>query len=390
MTLIQGFDCATKLTAKTAKALKEAGFEYAIRYLPTTEWKSLTKTEVKAILDSGLKLVSVYQWSANHSEYFTYERGKQDGAHASKVAKELGQPEGTPIYFAVDYDAQPKNIQGVLDYFRGVKVTIKGYKVGVYGSFYVMNEVKAKEPVDYYWQTYAWSYRKIADHIHMRQYHNGVKVAGVILDRNEFYKSPGAWNETSEWTTKPVPKEPPKQVEKYTLVTTIPGYYTAADAKDRKNQMNTVAKGEYFVFNRKKFGDKEMINVTTEAGTPGSWINTEENIVKTDNAPKTGTYTVKNGDTLSHIAQKYGTTVKKLVELNNIKNPNLIYPGQEIKLPGGSAPSGSTAAYYTVKKGDNLSKIAKAHGITLKKIINLNPQIKNPDLIHPGQKVRIK
>lgn len=48
------------------------------------------------------------------------------------------------------------------------------------------------------------------------------------------------------------------------------------------------------------------------------------------------------------------------------------------------------SVYYTVKKGDNLSKIAKAHGITLKKIINLNPQIKNPDLIHPGQKVRIK
>lgn len=389
MTLVQGFDTATKLTAKTAKALKDEGFEYAIRYLPTTEWKSLTKSEVKAILDAGLKLVSVYQWSANYPGYFTYERGKQDGAHASKVAKELGQPEGTPIYFAVDYDAQPKNIQGVLDYFRGVKETIKGYKVGVYGSFYVMNEVKAKEPVDYYWQTYAWSYRKIADHIHMRQYQNGVKIAGVVIDRNEFYKAPGAWNEKENWTAKPAPKQPAQTAEKYTLVTSVPGYYTAADAKARKNRMNTVAKGTYYVFN-KAHG---MINVTTKPGTPGSWINPADNQEKTSassGVAGVAVYVVKKGDTLSHIAKKYGTTVQKLVELNNIKNPNLIYPGQEIKLPGGSASSGSAAAYYTVKKGDNLSKIAKAHGITLKKIINLNPQIKNPDLIHPGQKVRIK
>src|SRR5690606_14242778 len=146
----------------------------------------------------------------------------------------------------------------------------------------------------------------------------------------------------------------------------------------------------YFVYNRKKFDKEEMLNVTTEAGTPGSWINTGDNKQSTSssgNAPSPKIYTVKKGDTLSHIAKKYGTTVKKLVDLNNIKNPDLIYPGQKIKLPGGSE---SEKKYYTVKKGDSLSKIAKAHGITLNQIIKLNPQIKNPDLIHPGQKVRVK
>ena len=43
-------------------------------------------------------------------------------------------------------------------------------------------------------------------------------------------------------------------------------------------------------------------------------------------------YTVKSGDTLSEIAQRFGTTVERLVELNNIKNPNLIYPGQVLKV----------------------------------------------------------
>ena len=42
------------------------------------------------------------------------------------------------------------------------------------------------------------------------------------------------------------------------------------------------------------------------------------------------TYTVKSGDTLSEIAEKYNTTVSKIVKDNNIENANLIYPGQKI------------------------------------------------------------
>lgn len=52
----------------------------------------------------------------------------------------------------------------------------------------------------------------------------------------------------------------------------------------------------------------------------------------TQNKPKNETYTVKKGDTLSAIAIKYKTTVAKLVKDNNIKDPNLIYVGQKIKI----------------------------------------------------------
>lgn len=50
------------------------------------------------------------------------------------------------------------------------------------------------------------------------------------------------------------------------------------------------------------------------------------------------TYTVVKGDTLSHIAVKYNTTVSKLAELNNIKNVNLIYVGQVLKIDGSADP----------------------------------------------------
>lgn len=49
-------------------------------------------------------------------------------------------------------------------------------------------------------------------------------------------------------------------------------------------------------------------------------------------------YTVKSGDTLSEIAEKYNTTVSKLVKLNDIDNPDLIYVGQKLLISGASAP----------------------------------------------------
>lgn len=94
-----------------------------------------------------------------------------------------------------------------------------------------------------------------------------------------------------------------------------------------------------------------------------------------------GTYTVKSGDTLSRIAAKYGTTVAKLVEINGIKNPNLIRVGQVLRLPGG-------AVKYTVVAGDTLSRIAAKHGTTVAKLAADNG-IKNPNLIHVGQVITI-
>lgn len=96
------------------------------------------------------------------------------------------------------------------------------------------------------------------------------------------------------------------------------------------------------------------------------------------------TYKVKRGDNLTKIATMFGVTVKQLVEWNNIKNPNLIYPGQvlAIKEP--------VKEYYIVKRGDTLSGIAKKYGLTLSKILALNPSIRNPNLILVGQYIRVK
>ena len=55
-------------------------------------------------------------------------------------------------------------------------------------------------------------------------------------------------------------------------------------------------------------------------------------LVKGSSGSKAEYYTVKSGDTLSGIAKKYGTTYQKLAQMNGIKNPNIIYAGQKIRV----------------------------------------------------------
>ena len=83
----------------------------------------------------------------------------------------------------------------------------------------------------------------------------------------------------------------------------------------------------------------------------------------------------------------YDTTVSSLVKLNSIKNANLIYVGQIIKLP-----VKTNKVSYTVQKGDNLTKIAKKYNTTWQELYKINKDIigSNPNLIKVGQVLKIK
>lgn len=99
-------------------------------------------------------------------------------------------------------------------------------------------------------------------------------------------------------------------------------------------------------------------------------------------------YIVKKGDTLTRIALWYNTTVEELVRLNNIKDPNLIYIGQRLLISVSDDPNKQKEVKYTVKRGDTLYRIANRYGITVNEIVELN-NIKNPNLIYVGQILRI-
>ena len=127
-----------------------------------------------------------------------------------------------------------------------------------------------------------------------------------------------------------------------------------------------------------KYGDGEVRKIVL-----GSRY--EEVQGKIDGSTSSATvYTVKSGDTLSGIASKYGTTYQTLASINGISDPDKIYPGQKIKISGGGG-----AAYYTVKSGDTLSGIAEKYGTTYQNLAKING-IQNPNVIYPGQRIRVK
>ena len=98
-------------------------------------------------------------------------------------------------------------------------------------------------------------------------------------------------------------------------------------------------------------------------------------------------YVVKKGDTLSAIAKQHGVTLQRLISYNHITDPDWIYPGEVIDIPHGE--NVSAMRFYTVKPGDTLSGIAKKHQTTVKKLQQLN-KIKDPDRIYPGQIIQIR
>ena len=110
--------------------------------------------------------------------------------------------------------------------------------------------------------------------------------------------------------------------------------------------------------------------------------------VRSDPIPViTGKYIVVRGDTFSGIAHRYGVTTAELARMNpHVTNINIIYAGQVLNVPKEDEP---TEIIYTVKKGDTLSKIANDYGTTWRKIADDNG-IENPNLIYAGQKLIIR
>jgi len=95
-------------------------------------------------------------------------------------------------------------------------------------------------------------------------------------------------------------------------------------------------------------------------------------------------YVVLPGDCLSILAQRFGTSVEELQRTNRIVNPWYIYAGQTLQVPSGTWAAGSGGTRYTVRPGDTLWHVAIRYSTTVWRIRIAN-NIRNPNLIYPGQ-----
>jgi LysM repeat protein len=310
-------DCATKLTKAYCEVLKKSGINQVGRYLPTTEWKALSKGEVDAIKETGLQLISIFEKGSTKASYFTYDQGVQDAKDGSQMAKDLGQTEGTAIYFTVDYDAQTKDFAGILNYFQGLKDTMKTYKIGAYGKFDVIVLLQTKKLADYFWQTYAWSHGQKAKNIHLFQYKNDTKAFGLSfgIDINQIENAVcGSWGKTS---VKPIVK-PVVQVPVKTSTYKVVSGDTLSEIAEKFKTTTTQLKALNHLADENKIYVGQVLKVSGTASKP-------PDIVK---------YKIQDGDNLTILAKRHKTTIDYLMHINpTIKNPNKIYIGQVINVP---------------------------------------------------------
>ena len=218
------------------------------------------------------------------------------------------------------------------------------------------------------------------------------------------------------WMYNPWLKIYKKRTGRYSIINDVivsPGKYTVLIPKNAQPDTVNLAKIEkkflkknkgYFTYHIVKKGDN-LYNIARKYKTSVSRLKRINNLRSSTIYPgqkiylfssgtsstKKNVYIVKKGDNLSNIARKYKTTVNKLKRINNLRS-STIYPGQKIYLFS-SGTSSVKRNTYVVKKGDTINSIARKLGVSCNTLITKNKlKIRHYNgrkivYIYPGQKL---
>jgi hypothetical protein len=158
----QGIDLPTD-ASDALNEIRDSKIDFVARYYrsPTSRWPTLSAGEAQRLSSLGVKIVAVWEWHSHDPGYFSYNSGYSDATSAYTQAKTIGQPPGSAIYFAVDYNAPGSDIAGpIQQYFQGVAAGLAAagggrpeYRVGVYGSGAVCDAIKRAGLAQYTWLT---------------------------------------------------------------------------------------------------------------------------------------------------------------------------------------------------------------------------------------------
>jgi hypothetical protein len=171
-----------------------AGNEFVGRYYrqKTSKWTPLTDKEAMALSKAGLNIVALWESRSDVLAHFSHSAGVDEGTSAYHQAMLAGQPKGTPIYFAVDFDCPASGIAGAVnDYFRGVAdgyaaigAGSPAYTIGVYGSGNTCAWLLSHGRVTFTWlaQSTGWGGFKTFKNWNIKQGPSAKKPIGPDLD----------------------------------------------------------------------------------------------------------------------------------------------------------------------------------------------------------------
>lgn len=316
---MKGLDISSYQKGISFNAIKSAGIDFLILRAGFTGWGTGVSYNKDNCFEDFYKSAKTNNISVGAYWYSCANTREKGIAEANYMYNNClkGKQFEYPIYIDVeDTHHQVGNKRGVTDAIKGFCETLErlGYYVGIYASdisgfqekMYI-NELTIYDK----WVARYGSKPKFVTQYGMWQSSSSGRINGYNgnLDTDESYKDYksiivnsgfNGYSKTSNNTT------PSNELDKYTDEELAKMVWQGKFGNDEER--------------KEKLGSRwGAVQSLVDKG-----VGKETNDI---------VYIVKSGDTLSGIASKYGTTYQKLAEYNNIKNPNLIYPNQQIKIP---------------------------------------------------------
>ena len=185
--------CDYSFARPTPASLASMGYKFVCRYLSgdPSGGKDITASEQADLEAGGIDIV--LNWETTGTDASNgYNAGVSDATAAKAEAESVNQPPNRPIYFSIDFDAQSGDAAAINEYFKGVASVIGVSRTGVYGGYYIVNELFNAGLVTWGWQTYAWSNGAWDSRAQLRQVQNGVDNGqldadtGMVVDFGQY------------------------------------------------------------------------------------------------------------------------------------------------------------------------------------------------------------
>jgi hypothetical protein len=166
----------------TPTQVKAAGKEFVIGYLGEDIAKDLSASEIAAYHAAGVAVLFVYEYSTT-AVHGGASKGTANATLACQQAIARGYPKGCAIAFAVDENTSgnPSIVDAYAKAFTAV-CHANGYRSMEYGGLATVKRCADLKLTDLHWQTYAWSNNTWDTRVTIRQYQNGVTLAGQDVD----------------------------------------------------------------------------------------------------------------------------------------------------------------------------------------------------------------